>query len=121
MVRTVFSGVSRLSARCIGVAMFAFLTGCASAPEGDEDAPGAVQGELRAISVSSPEVGAKSMIYMLRVPGSDKDIPLVFDTDPNLPSQTTLRVWGDPEGSSLHVKRHVVVEPETDPELDRLA
>ena len=101
--------------------MFAFLAGCASAPEGEENAPGAVQGELRAISVSSPENGAKSMIYMLRVPGSENDIPLDFDTDPNLPSETTLRVWGDRQGSSLHVKRHFVVEPETDPELDRLA
>ncbi|HVR19849.1 MAG TPA: hypothetical protein VMS65_09135, partial [Polyangiaceae bacterium] len=121
MVRTVFSGVSRLSARFVALAMFAFLAGCASAPEGEENAPGAVQGELHAISVSSPDLGAKSMIYMLRVSGSDKDIPLVFDTDPNLPSETTLRVWGDQEGSSLHVKRHFVVEPETDPELDRLA
>jgi VCBS repeat-containing protein len=119
VLRAVF-GRSSIPSRLWGIAALV-LAACASPPDGDENAPGAVQGELRAISVSSPEQGAKSMIYLLRVPGSDKDVPLVFDADPNLPNETTLRVWGVQEGNSFRVARHHVVEPETDPELDRLA
>ena len=119
MSRTVFRGGSRFGGLALGAAISATLA-CASEPSG-EDAPGAIQGELQAISVMGVQNGERAMIYSLRVPGSDEDLQLDFDTDPNLPSKTTLRVWGVDEGKALHVTRHVVVDPETDPELDRLA
>jgi hypothetical protein len=105
----------------MGAALCASLVGCASAEEDRDDAPGAIQGELQAISVMGVSSGQKAMFYSLRVPGSDRDIELVFDADPDLSSKTTLRVWGEQQGEALHVTRHQVIEPETDPELDRLA
>ncbi len=114
-------GGSRLGGYSLRVLLLASVGACASPPEANDDTPGALQGELQAISVLGVQAGQRSMFYALRVPGSDKDLELIFDQDPNLPSDTTLRVWGAPEGKALHVTRHVVIEPETDPELDRLA
>jgi hypothetical protein len=120
MSRTVFRGGFGFGGLALGAAISASLLACASEPSG-EDAPGAIQGELQAISVMGVPNGQRSMIYSLRVPGSTKDLPLDFDADPNLPSKTTLKVWGTDDGDTLHVTRHQVIESETDPELDRLA
>jgi MYXO-CTERM domain-containing protein len=120
MFRSVLGG-SRFGDLTLGLAICASLGACASSPEETDDAPGAVQGELQAISVLGVPNGQRSMFYSLRLPGSDEDIELIFDRDPNLTSKTTLRVWGAEQGEAFHVTRYRVIEPETDPELDRLA
>src|SRR5262245_29008179 len=121
MFRTFLSRGSKSGGFSLSVLVLAALGACASPPEASDDAPGAVQGELQAISVLGVSNGQRSMFYALRVPGSDEDVELIFDGDPNLTSETTLRVWGALEGKKFHVTRYVVIEPETDPELDRLA
>lgn len=85
-----------------------------STPTQAEDLTGSVEGALSVVSVNSSE-NERSMVYMLLVDGRTQPVPLIFAEDPNLPSQTRLRVWGVDEAGMLHVTRHELVTREGEP------
>jgi hypothetical protein len=96
--------------------------GCGSEPEFSSqpsepasEPSGALQGELSSVSVLSSD-GRRSMLYSLKVAGADVPTPLDFEADPNLPSGSRLRVWGDQREGALHVTRHELMREGGDAE-----
>src|SRR5262245_3887006 len=89
---------------CTGVAA---VTGCDNpGPVTQTDqASGALQGELSAVSVMD-SYGGNSTAYFLKQDRVSVPTQLFFDIDPNLPSGTTVRVWGTEDGGAIRVGRH---------------
>ncbi len=77
-------------------------------PAGDDNAAGALSGELSAVSILNA-TGPSSTEYFLQPKGGAKPVRLLFAVDPSLTSQTQLRVWGQVEGDAFRVDRHLVL------------
>jgi hypothetical protein len=94
----------------LGTWLFSGLAGCNGEPPPAEDLTGALEGDLSSVSVLGSD-GRGSQLYFLDVPGRAAPLQLSFETDPNLPSRTPLRIWGAPGDDGLfHVTRQTVVE-----------
>jgi hypothetical protein len=94
--------------RILLVALIA-LSACASrgAPsEGTlETFDGALRGEFIE-QIATYDDGTSSSTYLLRVGSSDRDVrELVFDLEPNLLSQTEVKVWGTERDGRIFVDR----------------
>ena len=94
----------------LGTWLLSGLAGCNGEPPPAEDLTGALEGDLSSVSVLGSD-GRGSQLYFLDVPGRAAPLQLSFETDPNLPSRTPLRIWGAPGDDGLfHVTRQTVVE-----------
>jgi hypothetical protein len=75
----------------------------------EEPPAGAVRGELVSYTDTMDD-GTSEEHYSLRRFGSEsREVPLVFDVDPELISGTALDVWATREGDALHVRRFEVL------------
>src|SRR5882672_7412297 len=81
-------------------------------PAAEGNVAGALTGELTAVSILNAQ-GTPSTSYFLKPAGAGSPVRLLFATDPNLTSSTTLRVWGQPEGDAFRVERQVVLPDAT--------
>jgi len=107
------AGCALLAASAIGCnAETSTGAGNGPATTGDDNAAGALTGEVTAVSILDAQ-GVPSMSYFLATPGAASPLRLLFATDPNLTSSTRLRVWGQPEGGAFRVERQMVLPDET--------
>ena len=99
------------SALLIGAALSVSGLACDANPSAPSanTASGSLDGELSAVSVLGSTGGA-STLYFLRIAGRPAPLPLTFDADPELPSNSSVRVWGAPDGSAFHVSRITVID-----------
>jgi MYXO-CTERM domain-containing protein len=93
-------------AASLATAFFAFALGCTGAVdswEQNSDPPvGAVRGELSAF-IATNDDGTSRTQYFLREIQTARDLELVFDGDPELPSGAKLDVWGARQDDRLQV------------------
>src|SRR4051812_46612614 len=96
-------------------ALFTILLGCSAPKDGSGDPPvGATRGELSAF-VATADDGTSQSQYFLRELQTARDLELVFEVDPELPSGTRLDVWGTRDGDRLRVTHFVPLPEERDP------
>jgi hypothetical protein len=85
--------------------LLALALGCTAPSERWGDLPiGATRGELSAF-VATQEDGTSYAQYFLHELPSGRELELVFELDPELPSGTKLDVWGTRQGDRLRVTR----------------
>src|SRR4051812_21948506 len=87
-------------------ALIALALGCTAAPDSWEKLgdppPGATRGEVSSF-VATNDDGTSSNQYFLRIAQTDRDLELLFDADPELPSGAKLDVWGARDNERLRV------------------
>src|SRR3954451_1654917 len=96
-------------ATCIALAASIGGGGCASRGAPGESSvevfDGALRGEFNE-QVATYDDGTSSSTYWLRVGGNDRDVrELVFDLEPDLLSQTQVKVWGAEKNGRIFVER----------------
>src|SRR5262245_11081748 len=98
--------------RVIGIALAATSIGgwgCSSHETPGESSFEAFDGALRGEfieQIATFDDGTSSSTYFLRVGGNDRDVrELVFDIEPNLLSQTQVKVWGTAKDGRIIVER----------------
>jgi hypothetical protein len=101
-------------------ALITALAGCSNAPAGENETQiasslttdsGALEGELFSVSILNGPEDEGSQAYYLHPADGSPDVRLEFDSDPNLVSQTEVRVWGKSDGTHFFVSRYELVSP----------
>jgi hypothetical protein len=95
------------------IALVAAGAGCASDPSplsGMGEAPaGALRGELD-VNIATYDDGNTSTDYTLRT-FDGREIALTFDSEPDVPGNAKLDVWGEQQGDKFRVRRFEVLHP----------
>jgi MYXO-CTERM domain-containing protein len=96
-------------------ALFAFALGCTAPTARSGDPPlGATRGELSAF-IATADDGTSHAQYFLHEAQTERDLELIFEVDPELPSGTKLDVWGSRQEDRLRVTHFAQLPEELDP------
>jgi hypothetical protein len=100
------------------LALVVSIAGCSgsstSMPPADDDAPGALRGEL-AVYVATFDDGSSETTYFLRDPEGNEKQLILHAPGFDLPSGTKLKVWGTVKGDEIDVESFKVATQSVDP------